>query len=114
MSNKLTMSDKWWSADGMRYEAGPLIRFKTSGLPGEVEAFFADVHCGTRREPLWRIEGKENWQRLKRHCHEAETALHFSDGTELAVDLSEYSPTPSDLLARFLHPNADEAIRGWC
>jgi hypothetical protein len=108
MNNELTMSHQMYLRDGMKSGTGKLRRFKVSGLPGGGEAFVVNVFS------TWRIEGKENWQRFKQHCRALETVFHFTDATELAIDLREYSPTQSDRLARFLNPNVDGAIRGWC
>jgi hypothetical protein len=113
MKDTLAMSHEWSLRDGLTSGAGTLCRFKASGLPGETEAFLVNVRS-TPDEPLWRIEGEANWRQFKKHCHETETVLHFFDGTNIAIDLSEYSPTLSDLQARWLHPNVDEALRGWC
>jgi|SRR5450755_4217648 hypothetical protein len=112
MNDKLTMSDEWSLCDGTTFGTGTLCRFKASGLPGGDEAVFVNV-SSMPHVPLWRIEGRENWQRFKQHCHKSETVLHFTDGTKLAIDLREYSPTLSGLRARYEHPNVEDAIRGW-
>jgi hypothetical protein len=112
MNGKLKMSDEWSLRDGLASGTGTLCRFKARGLPGGDEVVFVNMRS-IPREPLWRIEGKESWQRFKQqHCHESKTVLHFTNGTELAIDLSEYSPTPPDLIDRYLHANVDEASRG--
>jgi hypothetical protein len=100
MNDRLTMSERMSLHSGMTYGTGTLFRFKASGLPGGDEAFFVNVHSGTSREPLWRIEGRGHWLRLKQHCHESETVLHFTDGTELIIDAGAYALTLTDLMSR--------------
>jgi hypothetical protein len=107
MNDKLTMSEP------MYLTVEELCWFKASGLPGGGEAFFANMRAMPHKS-LWRIHGKQNWQRFKEHCHEPKTVLHFANGTEIVVDLSEYSPTLSDMKASSHNPQVNAAIRGWC
>jgi hypothetical protein len=97
MNDRLTMSERMSLRRGETYGTGTLFRFKASGLPDRDEAFFVNVHSGTPREPLWRIEGKQHWLRLKNHCDGSETVIQFIDGTELPIDISNYNPTLTDI-----------------
>jgi hypothetical protein len=113
MNDNLTMSDRMYLRDGVTYGTGTLFRFRASGMPGGDEAFLTNVHSGTPHEPLWRIEGRENWLRVKRHYRGSQIVVDFADGTGLVIDLNEYSPTVSDLLARSRSLNIGDSCRGW-
>jgi hypothetical protein len=90
MMSNLTMSERMESRDGMKHGTGKLCRFKAGGFP------IKNVRSGPLREPLWRVEGKSHWLRLKQRCHGSETVLHFADGSSLIVDISRYAWTASD------------------
>jgi hypothetical protein len=86
----LTMSGRMDLRDGMTHGTGTPCRFKASGFP------FKNVRPGSSPDPLWRVEGKTHWLRLKQRCHGSEVVLHFTDGSSLTVDISCYAWTASD------------------
>ena len=76
-----------------------------SDFPDGEEGFFTDIHSGTPNKPLWRVEGKEQWQRLKHYFPESEAVLHFTDGMTLTIDMGDYQPSAMDLKERWARAN---------
>ena len=89
-SEKLTMSEQKYLRDGMTYGTGALCRFKAGPLPGGGEAYFVNIR-GVGREPIWRVEGKEQFLHLKQHCDGSEVVLHFADGASITIDVRSYA-----------------------
>jgi hypothetical protein len=94
--NNLTMSHEMETRNGMISGTGTLFRCKVSGFPGGEEAFVKNVRSGTPNKPLWRVEGKESWQRLKHYFPESEAVLDFTNGKTLTIDMSDYQPVARD------------------
>jgi hypothetical protein len=87
------MSDEMYIHD-LASGAQELCRFKAAS-PDHESMFFVNTR-GMRNKPLWRVEGKRNWQRLKRYHNELQIVVLGPDGQQIDIDLRGFRRKPSD------------------